>query len=66
MTEEAQEQQVQDGRIQNEDELYKKLYYLRCLKKEQSKQMNDAIVSWLKLMPGTSQTKKHAACRLLT
>lgn len=35
MTEEAQEQQTQDGRIQNEDELYKKLYYLRCLKKEQ-------------------------------
>lgn len=35
MTEEAQEQQIQDGRIQDEDELYKKLYYLRCLKKEQ-------------------------------
>lgn len=35
MTEEAQGQQIQDGRIQDEDELYKKLYYLRCLKKEQ-------------------------------
>ena len=29
-------EEEQDGRIQNEDELYKKLYYLRCLKKEQS------------------------------
>ena len=28
-------EEEQDGRIQNEDELYKKLYYLRCLKKEQ-------------------------------
>lgn len=35
MTEEAQGQQEFDGRIQSEDELYKKLYYLRCLKKEQ-------------------------------
>ena len=31
----TEEEQTQDGRIQNEDELYKKLYYLRCLKKEQ-------------------------------
>lgn len=29
------QEQIQDGRIQDEDELYKKLYYLRCLKKEQ-------------------------------
>ena len=35
MTEEVQEQQEFDGRIQDEDELYKKLYYLRCLKQEQ-------------------------------
>ena len=28
--------------------------------------MNGVIVSLRKLMPGTSQTKKHAACRLLT
>lgn len=35
MTEELQEQQEFNGRIQDEDELYKKLYYLRCLKKEQ-------------------------------
>ncbi len=35
MTEEAQEQQTQYGRIQNEDELHKKLYRLRKLKEEQ-------------------------------
>lgn len=35
MTEEAQEQQEFDGRIQSEDELHKKLYRLRKLKEEQ-------------------------------
>lgn len=35
MTEEAQEQQGFDGRIQSEDELNKKLYRLRKLKEEQ-------------------------------
>lgn len=35
MTEEVQEQQEFDGRIQSEDELYKKLWYLKQLEKEQ-------------------------------
>lgn len=35
MTEEVQEQQEFDGRIQSEDELHKKMYRLRKLKEEQ-------------------------------
>ena len=52
----TEEEQIQDGRIRTKIAV-QKLYYLRCLKKEQRQAMNGVTVSWLKLMPIQSRQR---------